>query len=168
MMWKASCDYTCLPPVPFYSLQVLLLFATQCQLEPRSSCWGGALWRPCTFTPIHSLTGPMGQPFASRLGGQWFAYRGCTNSQWNRVSPVRAVLLQPLIYNIFNLSRVIVSTGHGSLSRPYLYRTEVNLLMWIQHMKKAVWWFTAHYRNHLSSCGLDTAESVKTRSQSKL
>jgi hypothetical protein len=28
--------------------------------------------RPCIFTPIHSLTGPKGQPFASRLGGQRF------------------------------------------------------------------------------------------------
>ncbi len=25
------------------------------------------LWRPCNFTPTHSLTGPVGQPFASRL-----------------------------------------------------------------------------------------------------
>jgi hypothetical protein len=29
---------------------------------------GGALWRPCNFTPIHSLTGPVGQPFAPCLG----------------------------------------------------------------------------------------------------
>jgi hypothetical protein len=39
---------------------------------------GGALWRPCFFTPIHSLTGPVGQPLTSRLGGQWFASRICT------------------------------------------------------------------------------------------
>jgi hypothetical protein len=33
------------------------------------------LWRSCNFTPIHSLTGPVGQPYASRLGGQRFASR---------------------------------------------------------------------------------------------
>ncbi len=38
------------------------------------------LWRPCNFTPTHSLTGPVSQPFASRLGGQRFAYLGCTHS----------------------------------------------------------------------------------------
>jgi hypothetical protein len=27
------------------------------------------LWRPCNFAPIHSLTGPVGQPFASCQGG---------------------------------------------------------------------------------------------------
>ncbi len=51
------------------------------------------MWRPCNFTPIHSLTGPVGQPFASCLGGQRFASPGCTNSQWNRVSPVSDVSL---------------------------------------------------------------------------
>jgi hypothetical protein len=29
---------------------------------------GGVLWRLCSFTPVHSLTGPVGQPFASHLG----------------------------------------------------------------------------------------------------
>jgi hypothetical protein len=44
------------------------------------------LWRPCSFTPIHSLTGPVGQPFASCLGGQRFASMGCTHTiQWNGV-----------------------------------------------------------------------------------
>ncbi len=29
-------------------------------------CWGGALWRACNLTAfIHSLTGPVVQPFAS-------------------------------------------------------------------------------------------------------
>ncbi len=51
------------------------------------------LWRPWNFTPIHSLIGPVGQPFASRPGGQRFASQACLNSQWNRVSPVNAVSL---------------------------------------------------------------------------
>jgi hypothetical protein len=34
------------------------------------------LWMPCNFTAIHSLTGPVGQPFASCLGGQRFASWG--------------------------------------------------------------------------------------------
>jgi hypothetical protein len=48
---------------------------------------------PRNFTPIHRLTGPDGQPFASHLGSQRFASRGCKNSQWNWVSPVSAVSL---------------------------------------------------------------------------
>ncbi len=31
------------------------------------------MWRACNFTPLHSLTGPVGEPFASRLVGQRFA-----------------------------------------------------------------------------------------------
>ncbi len=34
---------------------------------------GGALWSSCILTPWYSLTGPVGQPTASCLGGQWFA-----------------------------------------------------------------------------------------------
>ncbi len=40
------------------------------------------LWRPCNFSPIDSLTGPLGQPFASHLGLRFASWR-CTNSQWN-------------------------------------------------------------------------------------
>jgi hypothetical protein len=32
-------------------------------------CVMAKLWRSCSFTPIYSLTGPVGQWFASRLGG---------------------------------------------------------------------------------------------------
>jgi hypothetical protein len=38
------------------------------------------VWRPCNFPPTHSLTGPVGQPFASCLGSQRFASQGCTHS----------------------------------------------------------------------------------------
>ncbi len=38
------------------------------------------MWTPCNSTPTHSLTGPVGQPFASCLGGQRFAFWGCTHS----------------------------------------------------------------------------------------
>jgi hypothetical protein len=38
------------------------------------------LWRSCNFTPIHSLTGPVGQPFASHLRSQRFTSQGCTQS----------------------------------------------------------------------------------------
>ncbi len=68
-MWKASCDHTCLPR--FHSMQVLLLLlATQWLVRAPIKLLGGggeALWGPCNFTPIHSLTGLVGQPFASRL-----------------------------------------------------------------------------------------------------
>ncbi len=38
------------------------------QLEPQSTCWGGALWRPRNFKSLHRLTGLVGQPFASHIG----------------------------------------------------------------------------------------------------
>jgi hypothetical protein len=42
---------------------------------------GGALCgRPCSFTPIHHLTSPVGQSFASCLGGQQFTSRECTHA----------------------------------------------------------------------------------------
>jgi hypothetical protein len=34
----------------------------------------------CKYAPIQSLTGPVGQLFASHLGGQQFASQGCTYS----------------------------------------------------------------------------------------
>jgi hypothetical protein len=60
------------------------------------------LWRPYNITPLHSLTGPVGQPFASRLGGQQFASPG-----WNWVSPVSAVSLQVAIYSGFYILKVL-------------------------------------------------------------
>jgi hypothetical protein len=42
-------------------------------------------WRPCSFTPIHSLNGPVGQLFASHLGGQRFMSQACPHLQWNWV-----------------------------------------------------------------------------------
>jgi hypothetical protein len=38
------------------------------------------MWQPCNVTPIHSLTGPIGQSFAPHLGSQQFSYWGCTHS----------------------------------------------------------------------------------------
>jgi hypothetical protein len=38
------------------------------------------VWSSCILTPLHSLTGPVGQPFASRLGGQRLASRWCTHT----------------------------------------------------------------------------------------
>ncbi len=74
--------------VQFHSLEVLLLLTTQWPVSAPVKLLGGALWRPCYFTSLHSLTGPVGQPFASHLGVQRFESRGCTNSQWNQVTPV--------------------------------------------------------------------------------
>jgi hypothetical protein len=50
--WKASSVIThCLSG--FHSTPCRSSFSSRHsdQLEPRSSCWGGALWRPCNFTP---------------------------------------------------------------------------------------------------------------------
>jgi hypothetical protein len=42
-------------------------------------CWGGALWRACNLTALtHSLTGPVGQPFASCHEGPRFNPQGGT------------------------------------------------------------------------------------------
>jgi hypothetical protein len=56
-MWKADVITHHLPfPVPFHSLQVLLLLATHWQVRATSQVaggGGGGLWRPYNFTPIH-------------------------------------------------------------------------------------------------------------------
>ncbi len=67
-----------------------VLYSTPCRssfslqhsywLEPRWSCWGGALWRPWNFIPLYSFTGPVGQLFAFWLQGQWFASQGCIHT----------------------------------------------------------------------------------------
>jgi hypothetical protein len=45
------------------------------------SCWRGALWRACNLTAFtHSLTGPVGHPFASRHEGPGFNPWGGTYS----------------------------------------------------------------------------------------
>jgi hypothetical protein len=38
------------------------------------------MWSSCIITPLHSLIGPVGQLFASRLGGQRFTSQGCTHA----------------------------------------------------------------------------------------
>jgi hypothetical protein len=79
-IWKANMITHHMPsPVQFCSLQVLLLLSTQWLVRP-VMLLGGALWRPCSFTPILSLPGPEGQLFASRPGGQRFVSRGCTHT----------------------------------------------------------------------------------------
>jgi hypothetical protein len=70
---------------------VLLLLATQWLVRARSSCWGGAVWRPCNFTPTHSLTGPVGEQFASCLGVS-VSRPGMHKLTMEWVSPVGAVL----------------------------------------------------------------------------
>jgi hypothetical protein len=69
-MWKADVITHHRPsPVPFCSLQDFLLLTTQWPVRAMVKLLGGTLWMPCFFTPTHSLTGPVGQPFASSLGG---------------------------------------------------------------------------------------------------
>ncbi len=72
-------------PFPFCYLQVILPLAIQWLIRAPVKLLGGAVWRPCSFTLIHCLTGPVGQLFASRLGGQRFASQGCTHTHnWTR------------------------------------------------------------------------------------
>jgi hypothetical protein len=52
-----------------------------CFLEHRATIPSKRVfWRACSFTPIHSLTSPVGQLFVSRPGGQRFASWGCLAS----------------------------------------------------------------------------------------
>jgi hypothetical protein len=51
------------------------------------------LWSSCILTPLYSLTGPLGQPFASSLGGQWFVSPGMHPHFWNWDSTVSNVSL---------------------------------------------------------------------------
>jgi hypothetical protein len=44
------------------------------------------VWSSCILTPIHSLTGSVGQPFDSRPGGQQFAPWGCTHTSGIEIS----------------------------------------------------------------------------------
>jgi hypothetical protein len=55
---------------------------------------GGALWSSCILTLLHSLTGPVGQPFASRLGGAGLHAPEVHPHFWNWDSPVIVVSLQ--------------------------------------------------------------------------
>jgi hypothetical protein len=41
---------------------------------------------PAFLTLLHSLSGPVGQPFASRLGGKWVAPQGCTHTSGTGIS----------------------------------------------------------------------------------
>jgi hypothetical protein len=41
------------------------------------------MWSSCILTSLHSLTGPVGLPFASCLGGQRFTPPGLLPHFWN-------------------------------------------------------------------------------------
>ncbi len=80
IVWRPRKTNFC---VPFagnkekFAVSILCQFCFPCLyiLKRRHIYW---YWY---FIPTHSLTGPVGQPFASRLGGQRFMSQGCTNSQ---------------------------------------------------------------------------------------
>ncbi len=105
---------TCLPPVSFHSLQFLLLLATQWPVRALVKLLRGS--RPSNFTPIHSLPGPVGQVFASRLGGQQFVSCECTNSHWNQVSPVSTVSLQYIHRYTYTGKRTTYTAGAVSIA----------------------------------------------------
>ncbi len=88
-----------------------------------------SMWRPCNFTPLHSLTGPVGQPFASRLGSQCFASQGCTNLHWNRVFSVSAgsLLVTPKWFDPW-LCRL--SVGTSLCFAPTMWKCDNGLYLW--------------------------------------
>ncbi len=60
------------------------------QLDPPVKLQGGGPvdglhWRPCSFTPIHSLTGLLGQLFVSCLGDKGSHPRDAPRIPWNWV-----------------------------------------------------------------------------------
>jgi hypothetical protein len=79
-------------------LDLLSQFHARCRSSFRRhshivGCWWGAPWRACNLTAfIHSLTGPVGHPFASHHEGPGFNPRGVL--VWNRDSTVNVVSLQ--------------------------------------------------------------------------
>jgi hypothetical protein len=139
------------------------------RLEPLSSCWEGALWRPCNFIPLYSLTGSVGQLFASHLGGQQFTSFtswGCTNSQWNWVSPVSVVSLQCLIFCLWSpqsfeilvtellqhLRRSSALNAHSHQTFENLRGWEIKLwfslgLVWLGKNSRRLWIISCVYEN---------------------
>ncbi len=88
---------------------------------------GPAAW-PCSFTPKHSLTGPVGQPFASHLGRQRCMFWGCTYLTMEPGSPVSNVSLHNgfkllLVHFITFIYPFMSSLEHLNLqqSLKYLY-----------------------------------------------
>ncbi len=75
-------------------------------------CWGGALWRACNLPAfIHSLPGPVGQPFASCHEGPRCNPQGVLI--WNWDSPVSVVSLQ-----VHSFLAVVWAGTEPKLSRP--------------------------------------------------
>jgi hypothetical protein len=67
-----------------------------------------AQWRPCSFTPIHSLTGPVSQSFASHVGGGGAKVPVLgmhPGLQWNRV----LLLAMPRYIGDLNVIRSLAS-----------------------------------------------------------
>ncbi len=56
------------PWISGFCLRLPLFFSQVLYFRARASIYTD-MCGPCSFTPIHSLTGPVGQPFASRLEG---------------------------------------------------------------------------------------------------
>jgi hypothetical protein len=83
-------------PVPFCTLHVLLLLATQWPVTYPGQVAGGD-GEPCGGPVVHSTTQShcrVGWLSASRLGGQQFTSRGCTTLTIEPSSPVSNVSLQ--------------------------------------------------------------------------
>ncbi len=65
------------------------------------------LWRPCSFIPIHSLTGAVGHPFASWQGGS-SSRPGDASTHTNKTgSPVSYVCLATLVTLMWSLLATI-------------------------------------------------------------
>ncbi len=90
-------------PVTFAPCRVFSSSKHSDRLNPPVRLLGEAPWRPCSFTPIHSLTGPVGQPFASRLGGSGSRPMVALTLTMEPGSPVSNVLLQVYVWAILKL-----------------------------------------------------------------
>jgi hypothetical protein len=76
------------------------------------------LWRSCNFTPIHRLTGPVGQPFASHLGSQRFTSWGCTHSYNGTGFPLLVLSHYICDHNmIYHSPRPRLHTDNGKLQK---------------------------------------------------
>ncbi len=68
-------------------------FITDKKFEIYDQEFNKIVWSSYILTPLHILTGPVGQPFDSCLGGQQFASRGC-----NHTSGIGILLLALSLY----------------------------------------------------------------------
>ncbi len=79
------------------------------------TAWIPALRSSCILTPLHNLTGPVGQPFASWLRGQQLASQGCTH-----ISGIGILLLALSRYKLNDFFHFGLNSRFITLTPPFV------------------------------------------------